>query len=216
MKKVLLATLAVAAFVATGAEAGVKAHPYVSAKIGHAWANQRAYTWIADDSTTKQKLAGTDNVWMGAYAVGVKVCAFRAEFEYNHWGKAHSEKASGAWTGYTRTGLRQQSWMLNGYFDIPTKTAFRPYVGAGIGLARIRGRVNWVDDEWLDVKGKTTRAWQVGAGIGYNVTKNVTLDVGYRYVNNGNVTNKHDPTIPVKFHARDQEVLDGLRYTFLV
>jgi opacity protein-like surface antigen len=213
MKKVLLATLAVAAFVATSAEADIKVRPYVSAKIGHAWANQRAYAWDAAWPADKAKLAGTDNVWMGAYALGVKVCAFRAEFEYNHWGKAHSERAPEQ-IGFTRTGLRQQSWMMNGYFDIPTKTAIRPYVGAGVGLARIRGRMEAPEDLVLAVKGKTAWAWQVGAGIGYNLTKNLTLDVGYRYVNNGNLTIKTIPGVPVKFHARDQEVLVGLRYTF--
>ena len=214
MKKVLLATLAIAAFVATSAEAGVRVRPYVSAKLGHAWANQRAYTWDAANPADKDKLAGTDNVWMGAYALGLKICAFRAEFEYNHWGKAHGDRELRTWGDYTRTSLRQQSWMLNGYFDIPTKTAVRPYVGAGLGMARIRGKVIWPMDGWTDLRGKTTFAWQVGGGIGFNLTKNLTFDVGYRYVNNGNVAIKDFPGIPDKFHARNHEVLAGLRYTF--
>ena len=214
MKKVLLATLAVAAFVATGAEAGVKVRPYVSAKAGYAWANARAYVWDAADPADKEKLMGTNHTWTGALAAGVKVCAFRAELEYNRWGKTKSDKVLPVWRERTISTLEQESWMLNGYFDVPTKTALRPYIGAGIGMAHVRGRVLWSDIPEKDVRRERTLAWQVGAGFGYSLTKNLTLDVGYRYVNNGNVAVKTDPAAPIKYKVRNQEVLVGLRYAF--
>ena len=209
MKKVLLA-----AFVATSAEAGIKVRPYVSAKAGYAWANAHAYAWDADTPSDKVKLLGTRHTWVGALAAGVKVCAFRAELEYNRWGKTKSDKVAAEFDERTLSTLQQQTLMLNGYFDIPTKTAFRPYVGAGIGLARVRGRVSWPAIPEKDVRRETNLAWQAGGGFGYNLSQNWTLDVGYRYGYNGNVTIKTDPTVPIKYKVRNQEILAGLRYTF--
>ncbi|MBP5344170.1 MAG: porin family protein [Alphaproteobacteria bacterium] len=216
MKKVLLATLAIAAFVATEADACVKVRPYVSAKAGYTWANAKADVWYVETPDAKAKIARTDQVWTGALAAGIKVCAFRTELEYNHWGVSKDESSvDGVWT---KSALRQQSLMLNGYFDIPTKIALRPYVGAGLGVSRLRGKVHWAgDDGSRSARRDYELAWQVGAGFGYNLTKNLTLDVGYRYVNNGNVKilrTTPDGTQGIKYHARNQEVLVGLRYTF--
>ncbi|MBP5344169.1 MAG: porin family protein [Alphaproteobacteria bacterium] len=214
MKKVLLATFAITAFVATSAEAGVKVRPYVSAKAGYVWADARAYVSDADTGEKISKLMGTNHTLMGAFAAGVKVCAFRTELEYNHWGKTKSDRVLPAWNERAVSTLEQQSLMLNGYFDIPTKTALRPYVGAGIGMARIRGRVLYPETVGKHVHRDTSFAWQAGAGFGYDLTKNLTLDVGYRYVNNGNVVIKSDFGFPIKYKARDQEILVGLRYAF--
>ena len=65
--------------------------------------------------------------------------------------------------------------MLNAYYDIDTGTKFTPYVGAGIGMARLKAKI---DDETDFSKSKTTFAWQVGAGISYAMTENVSLDAG--------------------------------------
>ena len=217
MKKLLLASLAVAAFAVTEANAGntcVKVHPYVSAKAGYAWANAKAH--VSD-----VRIAGTDQVLVGALAAGVKVCAFRTEVEYNRWGVSKDESYA---TGTrTQSSLFQQSLMFNGYFDIPTKTAFRPYVGAGMGIARVRGKVHWGATGSRSARRENEFAWQVGGGFGYNMTKNLTLDVGYRFVNNGTV--KMHNSVPgdvaaanggqlVKYRPRNQEILVGLRYTF--
>ena len=59
----------------------------------------------------------------------------------------------------------------NLYFDIPTSTAFTPYVGAGLGY----GFVNF--DTAPD---KSGFAYGLMAGVGVDLTQNMTLDVGYR------------------------------------
>jgi len=87
------------------------------------------------------------------------------------------------------------SWnlMLNGYWDF-TLTWGRPYVGAGVGLA-----VNKIDNI-VNTGGalgtatfthpggtKSDLAWAVMAGVGIPINPNLTLDIGYRYIDLGKI-----------------------------
>lgn len=88
--------------------------------------------------------------------------------------------------------------MLNAYVDLGTYSGFTPYLGAGIGVARtVLGNYNrtMVGDV---APGGTTRtrlpggetyslAWALMAGVGYQLSDTFTLDLGYRYVNLGDV-----------------------------
>jgi outer membrane autotransporter protein len=73
------------------------------------------------------------------------------------------------------------SAMLNAYYDYDTGSAWRPYIDAGIGAARLTmknvsaGGVPVVDAY------DTVFAYQLGLGIGYEVTKSMTLALEYRY-----------------------------------
>lgn len=76
--------------------------------------------------------------------------------------------------------------MANGYYDFPSisgsaRTPLRPYLGGGIGLARVAwndvsiGATSIVDDDEYLV------AYQAIAGIGIGVTEAVTISVDYRF-----------------------------------
>ena len=83
----------------------------------------------------------------------------------------------------------------NLYFDIPTNTMFTPYVGAGLGYG------------WGSVDGGSDRdglAMALMAGAGFDMTDNLTLDVGYRF--RDVITSGADP--------REHQLLIGLRYGF--
>ena len=72
--------------------------------------------------------------------------------------------------------------MLNAYYDFNRGGVFDPYIGAGIGAARVfasardntgvGGRFNEYSD---------ALAYQLMAGVGLQVTESMSLDVGYRY-----------------------------------
>lgn len=73
------------------------------------------------------------------------------------------------------------SAMLNTFGEIRETAPFYPYLGAGVGVARlslndvsIKGKV-FADDE------DTVLAWQVGTGVGWRVSPYLVLDLGYRY-----------------------------------
>jgi opacity protein-like surface antigen len=105
-----------------------------------------------------------------------------------------------SWLGTTcRTsdGADANAWafMANAYADLGTYAKFTPYVGAGAGFSL----VNWSNlDKQRYCQGALCPAtnagtasyggqsdwrftWQLMAGIAYDVTKNLKLDLGYRY-----------------------------------
>ncbi len=70
--------------------------------------------------------------------------------------------------------------MGNGYFDSPTNSPLRPYLGAGLGFA-----VAGVEEE--NIFGATSTdtdlvaAFQLMAGLGFEISPRATLTFGYRY-----------------------------------
>ncbi|MFT4099163.1 MAG: outer membrane beta-barrel protein [Rhodoblastus sp.] len=82
-------------------------------------------------------------------------------------------------------------FLANGYVDLGTWGGLTPYVGAGVGLAR--HRLAGLTDTGLGYGYaadtiKTNFAWALMAGAAFDVTRNLKLDLGYRYLNMGPVT----------------------------
>lgn len=84
--------------------------------------------------------------------------------------------------------------LFNAYVDLGTWNCLTPYIGAGIGYAT--NRISGLTDQGLQFTGagtlgtagdgdKSGMAWALMAGVGYEVNKNLTLEVGYRYLNLG-------------------------------
>ncbi|MBI3673672.1 MAG: outer membrane beta-barrel protein, partial [Rhizobiales bacterium] len=84
----------------------------------------------------------------------------------------------------------------NLYFDIPTSMAITPYLGAGVGYS------------WGSVSGggsnKNGLTAALMAGLGVNLSDNMTLDVGYRFVD----------VFATGSNPKEHQVLVGLRYQF--
>jgi opacity protein-like surface antigen len=91
--------------------------------------------------------------------------------------------------------------LVNGYVDLGTYWGMTPFVGAGLGFAD--NMVSGFTDQGfgysifgpLGLSGgyfsngsKTNFAWALMAGLDFDVTPNLRLEVGYRYLNYGSVT----------------------------
>ena len=103
------------------------------------------------------------------------------------------------------------SFMGNGYFDIPTHSPLRPYLGAGLGFA-----VAGVEEE---VAGLTSTdsdlvgAFQLMAGIGFDISPRATFTFGYRYFTTT------DPSFftafgPLETEYTSHDFLFGARFRF--
>jgi opacity protein-like surface antigen len=120
------------------------------------------------------------------------------------------------------------SGMLNAYYDLPALGPVRPYLGAGIGFSRVHvdnstilttGRVAVAT---IDGKTDTELSWQVGTGFGYALTPRTTLEVGYRYFDQGVGTSADTGTIggaparglTYKGNVRSNEFHAGIRFGF--
>ncbi|MEI8144152.1 MAG: outer membrane beta-barrel protein [Alphaproteobacteria bacterium] len=96
--------------------------------------------------------------------------------------------------------LRSVVGLVNGYVDLGTFCAFgclTPFLGAGVGVANHTMSVsdtgvnlfaNGTTGAPLGGYGSSTRssfAFALMAGLGYQVSRNATLEIGYRYLNMG-------------------------------
>jgi opacity protein-like surface antigen len=92
-------------------------------------------------------------------------------------------------------------FLANAYADLGTWWCITPYIGAGIGTARV-GISNFTDTGINNSGGagavpslvtaangsQWNFAWALHAGLSYQVTQNMAVDLGYSYVNLGNGT----------------------------
>ena len=154
-----------------------------------------------------------DKIYGGSLAYGLKYADIRAELEGNINTGAR-KKLEG---GKIKTKIYAHSLMLNGYYDIPTGFPIRPYIGAGAGLAHVKGVRKWsFPDIGYSDKFKMSNneiAYQLSAGISYEITQNLAIDAEYRHTDFGRFS-KTDAygksTLSVKTH----NCYLGLRYIF--
>lgn len=147
---------------------------------------------------------------------------YRAKTQVNARGVFDTVTGNGdAYQGYIK------SWIFlgNAFIDLGTWNCFTPFVGAGIGTA-YNQLANFVDmgigttgagfgrnsAEWH-------LAWALYAGVAYNVTKNLKIDLNYRYLNYGSVTDTVDcigGCIPDSYKfskLSSHDIMLGLRWT---
>ncbi|GAA5101441.1 outer membrane protein [Wohlfahrtiimonas larvae] len=138
----------------------------------------------------------------------------RGEIEYGYNSKS---KINGRFLNNAPVSnqVKTQFIMLNAYYDFTNSTDFTPYVGAGIGYARLKAN-SQVDYQSFSKK-KNNFIWNLGVGVAYEVTPNISLDVGYRYVNYGKVssaTNIYSRPVNARSKLKAHEFNFGIRYTF--
>jgi opacity protein-like surface antigen len=98
------------------------------------------------------------------------------EVGYRSSGLKSLSNVNGTVSGQT-TAL---SLMVNGAYQFLPKSSWHPFVGAGLGMARIG--VDWRDGNGTLVEGTDwVFAYQGFAGVSYDVTKNWELTAQYRY-----------------------------------
>jgi opacity protein-like surface antigen len=184
---------ALAALLATAAPA-CAAGPYVSGNVG------ASFLQDADNSNSSPVVdvkSSYDPGWVvsGAagygFANGLRVegeIGYRQvsldQLKVNNDGGLGAALGLGSLNGLTTNVEGNEtalSAMANAWYDVKTGTPFTPYVGGGVGLARVSlnnvsvAGVTLVDDD--DV----AFAYQLGAGVAYALTQNVALTLDYRF-----------------------------------
>jgi opacity protein-like surface antigen len=136
-------------------------------------------------------------------AIGYDFGSIRVEGELSHLSGNHEHKYSaGDKPASTVTEATATSLMANAWYDVDTGTKFTPYLGGGIGMARVTS-AQTVSTAYKTsgYSGTNTEfAYQVGVGVDYSITEEITAGLGYRYLASGD----ND------FHT----VNVGMRYTF--
>ncbi len=157
----------------------------------------------------------------------------RAELEYSRNEKAKDfswttvklgKKAESTFKYNVKTSI-QNTWMVNDYYNFDTQTLFTPYVTASVGYTKVT--LEGAGKGSIPVNNKTTDnniAWNLGLGVAYAVTPQLSLDVGYKYTNYGEIKTKHvdvgsqgfagNFVGTMKAKVTSQELTAGVRYQF--
>ena len=106
------------------------------------------------------------------------------------------------------------SAMLNAYYDYDTGSAWRPYIDAGIGAARLSMHNVAASGVPVVDAFDTVFAYQLGLGLGYEVTKSLTLAVEYRYFTTLDPTFKDAAGNSFNSEFTSHNLALGVRYRF--
>lgn len=131
----------------------------------------------------------------------------RADITGEYRGGAHAQvldlvgipSANSQFADFYRGDVSAFVGLVNGYVDVGTWYGVTPYIGAGAGVAR--NTFSGITDNGIACGGagcspaggflangtQTNFAWALMAGLGFNVTQNLKLDLGYRYLNMGKI-----------------------------
>lgn len=120
-------------------------------------------------------------------------------------------------------------YLANVYFDLGTWSCFTPFVGVGVGMAKV------TIHDFRDVNVATSGlayasdasqwnlAWAFHAGVAYEISQNLMLELSYRYVNLGDGTSGdlitysgiNNVNNPMLFKdITSQDIRLGLRWKF--
>ena len=125
---------------------------------------------------------------------------FRADVTGEYRGSAHYQGvesySGGGATGYDNysASVRSIVGLVNGYVDLGCWYGVTPFVGAGVGVANVAVR-GLTDNGAYPFPGyglagdhsQTNFAFALMAGLDFAITQNLTMELGYRYLNQGSV-----------------------------
>jgi len=146
---------------------------YISLKGGMTAFSDISFNDFQDDPDLGNLTATLGSGIEGAVAFGWKFSDGRVELEGGYY---VSEVESIAGVPVTGIDYKMATLMLNGYYDFETHSDWRPYLGAGIGAANIIVDVPGSRDDAYAI------AYKLGGGVGLDVSRNITLDLGYMFL----------------------------------
>ena len=112
------------------------------------------------------------------------------EYAYRHRLDFDTEERTPTFIGY-KNDVSTNSVMFSVYYDLSTSTAWRPYVGAGVGWARNssdtqRGNLNTGALEQRE-QDTDNMAYSFQAGVRVAITRSWVGEIGYRYMDMGEI-----------------------------
>ena len=193
MKKLLLTAL----IAGMSAAPALASTPYVSGSVGLGLVSNGSFT-PTGGTEVKDAVKFDSGVPFGG-AIGLKQEDFRVEAALLY--QSHDIKDQ-------TTSVSAFSYMVNGYYDINlNKSSVSPYVTVGLGGASFKGSD-------AGSTSKSAFAWQIGAGVGVKAAKDVTVDLGVRYLKPGSIDSEDEHGNPGKTSFSITNILAGVRYDF--
>ncbi len=175
-------------------------HCYFRGDVGYSWSRNPDVKFTQTDPVTSVFLteaasASMDDAWLVGGGLGCSAGprGLRGELMLDWRGDRDVRGTLAAPSGAAfATSVQSLTLMFNAYYDLMQFGGFTPYVGAGVGVAHNDlGSVTFTGDptlsNTLNGADKWSLAWSLMAGVGYQISQRVTLDLGYRYIDMGDV-----------------------------
>ena len=127
------------------------------------------------------------NSWFRADATLEYRAGARLQSRYASTNPVSADFAGPAqYADFYRADIASIVGLVNGYANLGTWYGFSPFLGAGVGFAdnRLSGFIDPSPAGYSNGS-KTSFAWALMAGVDFQVTPNLRLELGYRYLNYG-------------------------------
>lgn len=189
---------------------------YLRGDLGYAWGTIGG----AQSSTGFPNPIGNTlgSGFIGGIGVGIKTKWLRTDVTIDYTAPL-KYTGSAATVDDTTAKVTAVTALFNGYLDLGTWYRVTPYLGAGVGAAQLHTSdyvstgappfaTGLSNTQW-------NFAWALMGGVGYPVAPNAMIDVGYRYVNFGDVTTASDSFGATTLrNLAAHEVRVGFRWSF--
>ena len=151
---------------------------------------------------------------------------FSAVESYNQGAYNNPPDGSRGYDTYSAS-IRSVVGLVNGYVDAGTWYGVTPFVGAGVGVANVQvsNMIDLSPGGGFGLGGTHNQnnfAFALMAGLDFQVTQNLALELGYRYLNMGNVSSgaiacvaeSPCPNEVQHYKLQSNDIRLGFRYTF--
>jgi opacity protein-like surface antigen len=190
---------------------------YLRGDIGYRWydvSHTVAPTGFPDPTDNQ-----LGNGFWGGLGSGFKSNALRVDATLDY-GSSVNYRGTMFASGDVSAKLQAFSALVNFYYEPYTWDRFTPYIGAGVGTARVKLSDFTSPTVPLGTAAPETTQWNLAyalmVGTAFALSRNLALDVGYRYLNLGSVDTAADAAgqvVQLKNIAA-HEFRVGLRWTF--
>ena len=188
---------------------------YLRGDIGYAWGRLDGADAAAGFTSPSDSKLG--NGFIAGLGAGVQSKWLRTDVTIDYMAP-QNYTGTIVTAGDVTAKISAVSALFNGYLDLGTWYHVTPYLGAGVGAAYVRASdyASTVAPPFAGGShGQVNFAWALMTGIGYKVASNLMIDVGYRYIDYGDVSSASDAFGSMKFkNLAAHEVRAGVRWTY--
>lgn len=223
MRNTMLMAMLASTGLATAAMAEENSDWYAAARLGLNWSHGEGIEGAFRSKDDR------DIGWAAAAAFGRDFKPMRVEFEYMLRRNAidslfvRADGGAGAALGLAPLAgdtaladnhVNASTFMLNAIYDVPVLDGFRPYIGAGLGVAVVDLDYQLAGSEQLLRSSKADLAFQGLAGVSYPVSDALTAELGYRFLVTPQMRLRVAGGSEVDAKYKAHSLLIGLRYAF--
>ncbi len=161
----------------------ISVNPYIRIDSGWYKFDDVSVPNLRDNTANKIKTDIKQTLGIG---IGAKFKIIRLDLTYNYHISPFFTSRRATNNYVMRRSATIDTYLFNLYCDInDVFSNFTPYIGAGIGISKIKDRVlNFITTK-THIPSKYNLAHKITIGGGFDLNENIKLDISYNFINYG-------------------------------